>query len=147
MTFPDVETLLITQLTQWLKEDGWHNATVVSFVPDSKTLNDEIASGKRIVRVQRVGGQERARVLDAAIVQITAIADTRATSQKIMSRIRTRLNGYYGTTVIDGVDNQVMRSAEIKAPLQIPDLNPDARRVNATFEVVTRKLRSTNQEG
>lgn len=139
--FPDVEKALITLFKQWAT-DLDPAITVVNHIPDQKTVNAAIEAGNTVyVQVKKVSGAPINRVLDHSIMDVSAISNTRERSQQTISHLQNRLSGWYGEVPTTTGHAIITRAEETRTPVKFPDLNPDARKVHATFEVVTRRPR------
>ena len=127
MTWPDVEALVC----DWFEDLG----VVRTWYPEP----DEIEGLLPLIIVQRTGGGSPDGVQDVALVTIAVTAGTRAESWQVMGRIRDRVReasrGFEtDAALIDAVAEQV-------GPQQVPQLNPDQREVQMTFQVVCRPNR------
>lgn len=88
------------------------------------------------IQVNRTGGgADRLGLQDSAIVEVVTFAATRPASQALTKQVRDRLSGLRGVQTSFGFIDSI---AEFTAPVPIPDLNPDIRRVPSTWTVVSR---------
>ena len=95
-------------------------------------------------RLYRGGGAADVGVLsDPASVQLAIIAATRKESWELMEYCRQWLLTFAdgGTVHMPGQDVLIDSVGELIGPQLVPELNPDARMVPLTFEVVCRKPR------
>ena len=138
-SYPDQERVLLAIIQPALDalDPG---GVAVTWLPDD--LAGVLDAGKVVVRVHRVGGGLHDRVLDTGTLQVAVIASTRATSWQALSYLRDVLIGAVDTDIsIDGQDVHVGQVDEMSGPIQIPELNPDERLVQAMFAVTCRKVR------
>ena len=127
MTWPDVEALVC----DWFEDLG----VVRTWYPEP----DEIEGLLPLIIVQRTGGGSPDGHQDVALVTIAVTAQSRAASWALMGRIRDRVrDASHGletdAALVDAVVEQV-------GPQQIPQLNPDHREVQMTFQVACRPNR------
>jgi hypothetical protein len=88
------------------------------------------------IQVNRTGGgADRLGLQDSAIVEVATYAATRPESQALTRLVRERLSGLRGVQTTAGFIDSI---SEFSAPIPIPDLNPDVRRVPSTWTVVSR---------
>jgi hypothetical protein len=86
--------------------------------------------------VNRVGGGAlRQGYQDNALVEVAALCATRPESVALTNAVRQRLVRGRMIATSHGLIDRV---GETTAPMQIPDLNPDVRRIPSTWEVISR---------
>lgn len=113
----------------------------VTWIPDADVLGPMLDAGKVVVRVHRLGGGLHDRVLDTGTLQVAVLSESRATSWKVLQYLRGVLIDATDTEVdVDGLTH-VSRIEEMTGPIQVPELNPDERLVQAMFAVTCRKRR------
>jgi len=125
--WPDVEAVVC----DWLNDLG----SVMTVYPDSEHFDSLLP----VVVVNRTGGGSPDGIQDVALVTIAVTDDTRADSWRVMGLIRDRVRdakrGFeHPDCIVDAV-------AEQTGPQQIPQLNPDHREVQMTFQVIVRPNR------
>lgn len=126
--WPDVEAAVC----DWLADLG----TVRTWYPHPDDLEPMLP----LIMVQRTGGGSPDGLQDVALVVIAVTDTTRAESWALMGRIRDRVRdasrGFdSAAALVDAVSEQV-------GPQQIPQLNPDHREVQMTFQVICRPHRT-----
>jgi len=88
------------------------------------------------IRVNRTGGQaDRLGLQDAAIVTVTCFTETRSASQALNARVRMTLAGQADVPTAAGYIDSI---SEQVAPIPTFDPNPDERRVESVWTVVSR---------
>lgn len=121
--YPDAEAVMCTLLEQI--------APTYTFLPDD--WEDMLP----VIQVNRVGGGIDADdVTDTARIQVAVFADDRATVWSLAARIRDAVT-QSGGTAPGGV--LIDRGSEAIAGQQVPDIDPDDRRVISTFNLEFRK--------
>lgn len=125
--WPDVEAFVC----DWLADLGH----VCTWYPDPEDFESLLP----IIVVNRTGGGSPDGLSDVALVTIAVTASSRAESWTVMGRIRDRVRGASrgfdtDAALVDAVTEQV-------GPQQVPQLNPDHREVQMTFQVVCRPNR------
>lgn len=125
--WPDVEAIVCDLLEPFGHVCTWY--------PDSENFESLLP----IVMVQRTGGGSPDGIVDDAIVTVAVTDDSRADSWQTMGKVRQAIraarNGF------DHPDAIVTGCAEQVGPQQIPQLNPDHREVQMTFQIVCRPNR------
>ena len=117
--FPDVEDALLELL-----------ADLADTVTAVDTLDEPV------IQVNRTGGgADRLGLQDSAIVEVATYTATRPASQALTKQVRDRLSGLRGVQTGAGFIDAI---SEFTAPIPIPDLNPDIRRVPSTWTVISR---------
>lgn len=117
--FPDVEDALLELL-----------ADLADTVTAVDTLDEPV------IQVNRTGGgADRLGLQDSAIVEVATYTATRPASQALTKQVRDRLSGLRGVQTGAGFIDAI---SEFAAPIPIPDLNPDIRRVPSTWTVISR---------
>lgn len=117
--FPDVEDALLELLGD---------------LAETVTAVDDL--DEPVIQVNRTGGgADRLGLQDSAIVEVATYAVTRPDSQALTAQVRQRLSGLRGVLTSAGFVDSI---SEFAAPVPIPDLNPDVRRVPSTWTVVSR---------
>jgi hypothetical protein len=98
-----------------------------------------------ILRIHRTGGASDVNAItDPAVVQVAAIAETRADSWELLEYCRQWLLTYRdGGTVVraNGSHTVIDKVEELVGPQQLPELNPDFRMVPFQFRVTCRRPR------
>ncbi len=117
--FPDVEDALCEVLE--------------SVAPTGTATDEDFAIPIRVNRTG--GGADRLGLQDAAIVTVTCFAEAREVSKALNRQVRQRLARARLLTTAAGLIDSV---TETTAPLPLPGLNPDMRKVESTWTVVSR---------
>lgn len=133
--YPDRELLVMDILQPRL--DEWTGGLIraVSWLPD-----DAYSSADPIVRVYRTGGGVQGDAArDVALVQVAALATSRAEAWSVMEFCRQVLLAYNRLPAAkrSGVD----MSEEVVGPQQVPDLNPEGRLVTTLWRIGCRMPR------
>lgn len=123
--WPDVEAIAC----DWLADIGY----VCTWYPD------DLDSHLPVIMIQRTGGGSPDGIQDVAMVTIAVTDDSRADSWRVMGKIRDRVreaaHGFdHPDCIVDAVAEQV-------GPQQIPQLNPDHREVQMSFQIICRPNR------
>lgn len=87
------------------------------------------------IRVLRVGGSSTGWE-DRPIVEVTTFVELRPDSVRLTDAVRECLNDLRNVATTAGLVDKIR---ETEGPVQIPDLNPDVRRVPTYWRVTTRK--------
>ncbi len=124
--FPDVEHLLISAVADGLTAAGM-TTHVGSMVPNPRPAS--------FVRIERIGGPVRDRVVDDALVTVEAWATTHPAAWDLAARTRAIVLGLEGT-VVDGA--VLYGVVEASGPGSLPDPDSDMRRFTWTCQVSTR---------
>lgn len=122
--WPDIEAVVC----DWLEDLGH----VCTWYPDA----DKFESLLPVIMVNRTGGGSPDGIQDIALVTIAVTDDSRADSWRVMGMVRDRVressHGFeHPGCIVDAVAEQV-------GPQQIPQLNPDHREVQMTFQITAR---------
>jgi hypothetical protein len=123
--FPDVQSLLVDALAVWVGEDH----------VDTETPED-LQTAMPFIRVERLGGG-RDRISDLAGVELQFFAATYAEVQPLAERICQWLCG--PPPPIPQLD----RVQCTGAPVEIPYGDERIRRMVATFQLTTRRVRAS----
>jgi hypothetical protein len=121
--FPDVQRLLVEYLAAWVGEDQ----------VDTETP-DDLQTSMPFIRVQRVGGG-RDRVSDYPTVELQFFAGTYAQVHPLAERISEWLCG--PPSPVPQIDRALCTSA----PMEIPYGDVRIRRLVATYQLTTRRVR------
>jgi hypothetical protein len=122
--FPDVQGLLVEHLAVWVGADH----------VDTETPED-LQGEMPFIRVERIGGG-RDRVSDQASVELQFYAATYAVVQPLAERVSEWLCG--PPPPIPQLDRVLCTSA----PVEIPYGDERIRRMVATFQLTTRRVRA-----
>lgn len=105
--------------------------------PASTWLGDDWEKNLPQIQVNRIGGGlDPDEVTDTARLQVAVYAVNRAAAQKLKTLVRNAVREAENTEV-GGV--QIDTTSEAIAGQQIPDKNPDDRRVISTFTLAFRE--------
>lgn len=124
--WPDVEDLVC----DWFEDLG----VVRTWYPPA----GEVEALLPLIIVQRTGGGSPDGLQDVALVTVAVTASSRAESWQLMCRIRERIRDADGGEFLLGL---VDETAEQVGPQTVPQLNPDQREVQMTFQIVVRPHR------
>jgi hypothetical protein len=122
--FPDVQRLLVDQLGVWVGDDHVDTET-------PENLQDQLP----FIRVERVGGG-RDRISDSPAVELQFFAGTYAEVQPLAEKVCEWLCG--PPAPISQLDRVLCTSA----PVEIPYGDERIRRMVATFQLTTRRVRA-----
>jgi hypothetical protein len=86
------------------------------------------------IRVNRTGGPVRPWE-DNATVEVTCFCRTRPESAELNKQVVATLNDLRGVQTTAGLIDKI---SNFVAPFQVPDLNPDIRKVPSTWTVTSR---------
>lgn len=126
MTFPDVE-----QVAEDLANLHGYGC---KYLPQD--FDERLAAGQAIILVARIGGRDDG-VTDRALVQFAVWGKDRPTAWGTSQAIQTALHDLrYGGLVGDVFVDTTSTAA---GKVQVPDLDPDDRRVVAVYEIATRR--------
>jgi hypothetical protein len=119
--FPDVEAVVCDLLEQ--------------VAPTTTYLDKGWDDVLPVIQVNRVGGS-RDSITDVARVQVAVWAETRAQVWQLANQIRDLIL-YAGNTRVNGV--LIDWTEESIAGQQVPDIDPDDRRVISTYQFAFRR--------
>jgi hypothetical protein len=122
--FPDVQRLLVEELAVWVGGDHVDTET-------PEDLQDQMP----FIRVERVGGG-RDRISDAPTVELQFYAATYAEVQPLAERVTEWLCG--PPPPISRLDRVLCTSA----PVEVPYGDERIRRMVATYQITTRRVRA-----
>lgn len=125
--WPDVEAVVCDYLSGFGHVCTWY--------PDPSVFESLLP----IIMVQRTGGGSPDRVLDVALVTVAVTAGSRSDSWATMGKVRRAIRAAHAGFEHPGA--VVVECAEQVGPQQIPQLNPDHREVQMSFQITTRANR------
>lgn len=119
------------------KVPGAPTGVLCTWLPDDTVA--QIEAGGVIIRIYR-GGLGADGLFDPAAVQVGVIAKTHRDASTGLEYSRQILRAYSGGAVKhpDGSFTAILKVQEMQGPQQMPEMNPDDRLVNATFNVECR---------
>lgn len=126
LSFPDVE--------QIMEDLGNLHGFGCKYLPED--FDQRLAAGQAVILVARIGGTDDG-VTDKALVQVAVYGKDRPTAWGASQGLQNSLHDLrYGGQVGDAY---VDTTATAAGKVQIPDVDPDDRRVIAVYQIDTRR--------